>query len=349
MKKIIYLANNDGSDTRIYKEVKTLSKSFKIIYIGVLKSKSNDSASFSKKYCYKFILNKGSIRNPKTILKIVFSFFLEVLKHKVESIHIVNEQMLFLVYPICFFKRSILDQFDSIFNTKLNFIGDALFLKRIIYYPIEKIIVPDSNRLSLLPHSTQNKAVIIPNYPFYRKDISKINSSSDELIILYFGWLGKNRGSYTLKGLLDTGENIKIISAGWFADNYTKTLFDLHKNSVHYHGVLHQKEALNLSKNANYILCVYNPMNLNNINASPNKVYDAIQVQRPLITNSEVNISKFVSDNNLGIIIPEYNVRDYHQLFNELIEKKNTFKFDLNLRREYCWENKEMVLLNTHK
>ena len=38
----------------------------------------------------------------------------------------------------------------------------------------------------------------------------------------------------------------------------------------------------------------------------PNKIYDAIQIQTPVIINSEVKISKFVEKINLGYIIKDY-------------------------------------------
>ena len=48
MKNIIYFANNNGSDTRINKEIKTLSRKFDIIYLGCVAKNQTGNYSFCK-------------------------------------------------------------------------------------------------------------------------------------------------------------------------------------------------------------------------------------------------------------------------------------------------------------
>ena len=55
--KLLYLCINDGSDTRINKEIKTLSTSFDIVYLGIGR---DDSKAFAKSYCRSFHLVKGN-------------------------------------------------------------------------------------------------------------------------------------------------------------------------------------------------------------------------------------------------------------------------------------------------
>ena len=64
----------------------------------------------------------GVQKNPITILKLIFKAYYIVYKHNIDSIHIVNEQVYFFLYPLSFFKRCVLDQFDSILNSKLSFL-----------------------------------------------------------------------------------------------------------------------------------------------------------------------------------------------------------------------------------
>ena len=290
----------------------------------------------------------GSTKNPITILKLIFKAYYIVYKHNIDSIHIVNEQVYFFLYPLSFFKRCVLDQFDSILNSKLSFLKKIPFFLYFFYKPLKKIIVTDLNRKSLMPLYYHDKISILPNYPLYRENVKK-GEKSNELTILYFGWLGKSRGSELINGLLSLKKNLRVVSAGWIGDNYTKILFKKYEKYISYKGVLSQYEAIKLSEKVDYIICVYEPKNDNNINASPNKIYDAIQVQTPVIINSEVKISKFVEKINLGYIIKNYYQISYEELYGDLLKNRKSFRIDSGLRKKYCWEYIDHNLISAHK
>ena len=66
---LIYLCGNDGTDTRVSKEVFTLSKKYQVIYIGI---KSN--TPFRHKYL-NYKLFKGSHKNIFTLIKMNLYLF----------------------------------------------------------------------------------------------------------------------------------------------------------------------------------------------------------------------------------------------------------------------------------
>lgn len=348
MRSILYCANNDGSDTRIFKEIKSLSSSYNIYFIGVTTYKKSNKFSFCKKYCSGFYLVKGNIRNPFTIFKYIYSLFRLLKVNKVQSVHIVNEQLLSIIYPIIFFYDCVLDQFDSFFLSRGNFITKNNIFQKIFYKNIKKIIVTDENRKDLLPIKEKEKIFIVPNYPLFSDNLHFIKKNKNNLSILYFGWLGKHRGSEIIDGLIQTKKEIEIISAGWIIDDYTKNLINKYPKIFNFKGTVEQKVAKDLAKNVDYIMCVYAPINDNNIHASPNKIYDSIQMQRPVIINSEIKISKFVEKKGIGFVIPKYDDIDYMELYNNLISKKTSYKFDNSLRKKYCWEKVEQELIEAH-
>ncbi len=156
-KAILYISTNNGSDTRINKELKSLSKEFNIIFIGVGKY---DSQNFAKEYCAKFILIQGKRNKPLTIIKHITVFLKIILSKKVASIHVINEQLMVFFYPFLFFKHTVLDVFDSIFLKMKKPKNQYAFLKRIIYAPINKILVTDENRKNLMPDFVQKKTEV---------------------------------------------------------------------------------------------------------------------------------------------------------------------------------------------
>src|SRR5690606_30128063 len=270
-----------------------------------------------------------------------------LLTRKINSVHVINEQLMLFFYPLLFFKPTVLDLFDSIFLKK-NLPGNkAKILKKIVYAPINKIIVTDNNRLDLMPDFVRAKCLVLPNYPNKIENVP--NKKRGNLTIMFNGWMGCGRGTEIIEGLLNTNRPIKIIMAGWFSDEHTKKLITRFPDKIDYRGVLPQREALLLTaENADYILCTYAPTNQNNINASPNKIYDAIQLMTPVIINREVKVSTWIKEENLGYIMDSYNTKNYLKLYEDLVDQKDQFNWSDALKDKYTWENVEDVLISTH-
>jgi hypothetical protein len=341
-KTILFISTNDGSDTRINKEIKTLSGVFDVIFLGVGNYGENN---FCKKYCKEFLLIQGKRNRWDTIIKQVLICSKIVLFKKIHSVHIINEQLFVFFYPFLFFKHVVLDIFDSIFlkldkpNNKCN------FLKRLVYSPANKIIVTDENRFENMPDFSKPKLIILENYPYFV--YSEVVKPEAQLIILYFGLLNIQRGTSFLKNLIIKYQNVNIKMAGWIKDEPTQELVKM--KQVDYLGILTQKEAAKISAhNCHYILCMYEPCNQNNINASPNKIYDAIQTRTPVIINSEVKISEFVKEKNLGVVINSFYDYDIDDVYQLLITKKKQFDFNDSSRKQYSWEFIESKLIKAH-
>ncbi len=341
----MFVSANDGSDMRINKEVKSLAKKSEVIFLGV----GEMSNCYVARYCNEVILIKGKRNSAGVLLKQVLNFLKLLFTRKIKSIHVINEQLYVFFYPFLFFKHTVLDLFDSFFLRK-NKSGEKLkWLKRFLYWPANKIIVTDENRYLLIPEILRSKCVLLPNYPeyFVLKDEKE---KSVQLRILYNGWMGLNRGTEIIEGLLKTNLDLKVYMAGWFSDDYTRELVDKYKSKIDFLGVIPQHEALELARmKADYISCVYAPINENNINASPNKVYDAIQTETPIIINSEITISDWVKETGIGFIIPNYNVSDFNSLYQELYGARGAFSFSNEIRHVYTWERVEENLLKAHQ
>src|SRR6266536_5709333 len=341
---LLYVCTNDGSDTRINKEIKSLHKKFNIIFLGVGKTTN----CYVTAYCDKIILVKGKRNSLPVLLKQIFYFLKVLVTKKTKTIHIINEQLYIFFYPFLFFKHTVLDLFDSLFLKKNLVHKKFNWLKLLIYLPVNKILVTDENQYNLMQKILHKKCSVLPNFPEYFYSNS-LKEPSLDLRILYNGWMGLNRGTEIVEGLLKTKSRVKIYMAGWFSDEYTKRLVDKYPENIEFLGIIPQRSALEIAqKKADYILCVYAPVNQNNINASPNKVYDAIQTSTPLIINAETKISDWVKDKGIGFILPHYEVKDFIDLYNNLNKAKEVFRFNGNLKTEYAWEKVEDILLKAH-
>lgn len=341
---ILYICNNDGSDMRINKELKTLSEHYTITFVGV---GTTNLESYARHYCKYFYLVIGRRNRLLTVLKQVW-LVLKLRPEKFDSIHIINEQLMIFFYPFLFGQHVVLDIFDSIFLMWNKSKEKWRFIKKIVYAPVNVILVTDNNRLQLMPKFTHDKIHVLENFPLqYNHPINKIQHP-ENLTILYSGWLGRNRGTDVVYKLLEADNTIRIILAGWFADEASRTLAQ--HPQVDYRGIMTQEESHNIAaEEADFILGVYAPINENNINASPNKVYDAIQTSTPIIINKEIKIAGFVEENKIGVIIDDYYNFDPRKLVAHLKETRNTFNFSAETKKKYTWENIDHILVEAHK
>lgn len=343
-KRLLYLSFNDGSDMRVNKEMRTLNKA---TIVELMALGPDPAQCFAAPSADRLIFVKGKRQSATTLIKYFAKGSYLLLFRHYESVHIINEPQLLALWPFLWLQeRVVLDIFDSIF-LKMNRPGNQWYtIKKWLYAPVSHCIVTDENRLHLLPDFLQSKATIVPNYPYGINQTLPKNRDA-QLTIMYYGWLGEHRGTETIRELLAAGANLKVIMAGWLADTTSRELC-VHPR-VEWCGVLPQAEATDMAAwRADYILCVYAPLNANNVNASPNKIYDAIQIKTPVIVNAEIKVSEFVAQNRLGYVMPSYRPENYHQMAIDLHKQRDSYQFDEILRQRYIWEQVEAALLDAH-
>lgn len=341
--RLLYVCINDGSDTRINKEIKTLSAHFDITYLGIGR---NDSQSFVKPFCAQFCLVKGHHKSIPTLFKYFLTFIRLYFPRRYASIHVVNEQLLLIFFPFLWGsrRRVVADIFDSIFlRTESPLVRS---LQSLVYRLPKQIIVTDENRKTLVPTDFQPKVTVVENYPYAFEDVQPKVAANDELLILYSGSLGVTRGTQLLIDLINLSPKVKVWMIGWVYDEPTRQLSQ--HPQVTFWGVKTQQETMRLASECDYILSVYEPINDNNLNASPNKIYDAIQAQTPVIINAEIKVSQFVAQHRLGYVLESYYEKGPFRLLQQLILQKKSFVFDKTLRQSYTWEAIENKLVRAN-
>ncbi|EOK5732204.1 hypothetical protein WM008_21555 [Vibrio vulnificus] len=344
MNKLLYFCVNDGSDMRTLKEVRSLAKEYDVYYLGVGRGEN----AFCQEYCKKFELVCGEIKNPFTILKLLKNLVQWRIKYNFSSIHVQEEQLLIISYPFLFGAHVILDIFDSIFLKKDVRPESLLWLKRLIYNLPRKIIVTDENRKGLLPKSVQSKAFVIPNVPIFNSSIYGIQKlSSDKVRLGLFGSLAQKRGVEFAKKLAEFNPSkYQVVAAGWLADDYSKKFVKSH--DVNYLGVMQQEESLRyIAENIDFIVSIYPLDNMNNINASPNKLYDSVHTKTPIIINRGVNVSAFIERLNVGIVIDDLDT--VYEIDRKLTAKNFNGSFAYDLAKSNSWDEFESLLISLHK
>jgi hypothetical protein len=338
---LLYICLNDGSDTRINKEVSTLAARFNVHYVGIGRGTER---SFAASHCRTFTLIRGHHKQPFTFLRFWLHVAGRLLGRRFDSVHVINEQLVLLFYPFVYpvRRRVVLDVFDSIF---LRMRRRRAWLERLVYCLPRVVIVTDANRHGLLPAHFQSKAAIVENYPYHFGERVPKTSREGELVIFYNGSMSLSRGTALLQRLMETHPGVRVKMAGWVYDEPTRQLSQY--PGVEFLGVITQQQSMQVAAGCDYILSLYEPINENNINASPNKIYDAIQAGTPVVINREVKIARWVEENELGYVMDSF-YDPAAGLAPELLRRKKEFAFPESLRNQYTWEAVAPKLLAAH-
>ena len=338
---LLYICLNDGSDTRINKEVSTLATLFNVHYVGI--GRGTDR-SFVTGQCRTFTLIRGHHKSPFTLLRFWLRVAGRLLVRRFDSVHLINEQLLLLFYPFLYpvRLRVVLDVFDSIF---MRMRRRPAWLEWLVYSLPRVVLVTDASRHGLLPARFRCKAVVVENYPYHSKDRLPKTSREGELVIFYNGSMSLSRGTALLRSMLETHPGVRVKMAGWVYDEPTRQLSQ--HPCVEFLGVITQQQSMQVAAGCDYIMSLYEPINENNINASPNKIYDAIQAGTPVVINREVKVARWVEENQLGYVMNSF-YDPVAGLAPELLRRKKEFAFPESLRNQYIWEAVAPKLLAAH-
>lgn len=349
-KKILILISNNGTDGRFRKLIKSL-KDNDFQPHALLAFPKNENHQFSNKSNLIEINNFSSTRIFYSYKNILFPFytffFLIYFRLKgFNRLHVCDEQaLIFVPYVKLLFSKVVLDIYDSMY-LKFPFLK-FIIPQSVLHKLVHLIIVTDNDRLSLLSNQSKKKTIVIPNYPKKEDIIDLINLpkkifNKNKITIGYFGSMVKDRGVEFMYNLLKYSE-IDIICGGWCYDEFSKKF--INHSKVTYVGILEQKEIFKMLKHKiDYLVAIYPDNNLNNIYASPNKIWEASILDIPLIINSETKISNYVKKENLGLVISCKNIN-----FSETVNLLKNYSNNSKKTKNKFWDDSIIPLLDFYK
>ncbi|HVU36964.1 MAG TPA: hypothetical protein VHC95_01380, partial [Opitutales bacterium] len=217
---LLYLSINDGSDTRINKEIATLSRDYAIDFVGVAASTGQP---FIASQVRSLNLIHGSRRSLLTMARLLRQVRRLRRHHRYASVHVINENFYLLLWLLLRGEHVVLDIFDSMFLKTALPRWLVRLGQRFCYAKPAKIIVTDDERAALMPDFARAKLVILPNYPFRYEGPRRARDSA-HLRILYVGSLSEPRGTAFARKLLEAAEEVRVVMAGWQYDEESKAL-----------------------------------------------------------------------------------------------------------------------------
>lgn len=310
MKPILYIKGSTTSDVRLNKFIKYFNKiNIPVFFIGWKRSKKEDF----KEECNhsKYIFKGGGLRNKLLVfyypmwMLTVFIYFLlkkDLKKYNIISINFDTALPLYLV--------SKLRKFDFIYEIYDQFAISYKFpiwLKKILFNIDNKImnkarliIHVDSNRVK----GYENKTIIIENTPedYYKGENRSYENMKHKFAVV--GVLNTKRGLDSILNFAKKNPHIEFIFAGriiGISTELVNLIFTL--KNIQRFDFMPQNELFKLMEDCCGIFSLYNPNIEINLLAASNKVYDAMMLGIPVITNHEVINSKFIKEKEIGLIV----------------------------------------------
>jgi glycosyltransferase involved in cell wall biosynthesis len=154
--------------------------------------------------------------------------------------------------------------------------------------------------------------------------------------LIYVGLLQVERGLLDILALLWDHPDWRLDLAGFGGDEDQILPITEELPNVHWHGRVGYLEALSLSSTADVMLALYDPALPNHRYASPNKLFEAMMLSKPVVVAGRTNIDGIVSREECGLVV-EYGDRDDIEQALLTLEKNTTLRRKLgqNARRAY--------------
>ncbi len=188
-------------------------------------------------------------------------------------------------------------------------------LDRVFYRIADTIIVPDENRVDVIPAKFRKKVTVIPNAPIIAYCVSEgvikpepvkvPHREKDTMVIFYPGTLSKSRH---VNWLLKAAEDLpwlEVWIAGWgplidTVNQYTRRLYP----RVKYLGVLPVENIVLVYNHVDLLFNVYDISYPVNRKASPNKLFEALWMGVPVVACYGMGLEDIAEDIPLVHLIP---------------------------------------------
>lgn len=237
---------------------------------------------------------------PVWVLLVFLRVLLKNNKDKDLIYFVVDFESSLPVYLASFFRNDVVYVYDIHDDFSLRYKFPNFFNKFIEWLDVRikafaKVVIHvDENRV----RDNDKNYIIIYNTP---KDFFDPNANKSPNTFAVTGLLSKERGLDSIKKFAIDNAHYNFVVAGLINDECASDFILL--PNVHYLGVLKQEVLFSKINHCSFIFSLYNPDSKINQLAASNKLYDAMMLGIPVITNKKILASDFVTANDIGVVV----------------------------------------------
>ena len=230
--------------------------------------------------------------------------------------------------------------------------------KFLIKYADKVITVSDSIANEYVKLYSIEKPALVLNAPNY-KEIIKYDKFREafgiegKTIFLYQGGLGKNRGIELLLEVFKTINNSEsvMVFMGYGELESLIIKYAKENDNIFFHKAVSPDVLLDYTVSADFGIATIEDSCLSYRYCLPNKLFEYIMAEVPIIVSNLPEMSKVVKKNNIGVVVENETLEGIKKAIEKalLLDKKQISKNLKNLKNIYNWEEQEKVLLKLYR
>ena len=358
-RKILILRSNPcDPDPRVEKEARALSKIAEVeIFAWDRESRSEreENLAFAKISRFKFRAPYGKIglifALPFWGLRVAF----KALFARYDILHACDFDTYFPAILAAKLRRKkvvydIFDFYAEMINLPSFICRPIAWLDKKLLRLADLVILADKSRRVQIRGSRPKKLVYIYNTPEV-KIAPPVKPRKN--YFFYAGLLSKDRYIKELLELFAKNPNWHLEIAGWGPeDDLVKKYAKKFKN-IEYLGKIPYAEVIKKTVQTSVCFAFYDPIMPNNRLASPNKLFEAMALAKPIITNPDTTMADFVLKNKIGSVVDPKNQNQLEKIFKKYLgDPSLCLKTGLHaqklFQKEYSWEIMRERLLGAY-
>jgi len=167
------------------------------------------------------------------------------------------------------------------------------------------LILVDESRIEQIAGAKPRRLAVIYNTPQDLRSTAQaqLGSAASSIRLAYVGLLQYERGLIELIEVMQRHPDWRLDLAGFGGDEAAIRQRAAGNSNIRWHGRVPYSQALELSRQANVLVALYDPAIPNHRYASPNKIFEAMMLGKPVIVARGTNMDRIVEDAQCGLVV----------------------------------------------
>jgi len=221
----------------------------------------------------------------------------------------------------------------------------------------DALILADDSRWEQIKGAHPKRSTVIYNTPDENTISVNVHpeaNSTSSLKLAYVGLLQVERGLVEVLDILHKHPEWSLDLAGFGGDEDLLSNMAKDMPNVQWYGRVSYEKALQLSMTADVLFATYDPSIPNHRFSSPNKVFEAMMLGKPIIVARNTNMDRIIEDADCGIVVPYGDSSKLEEALNILqSDPVLRQRFGKNARKAYettySWSKMTQRLLSLYK
>jgi len=372
MKKVLSIVlNNFKNDSRVLKENISLKKAgYDVQVVALYDEGQKEFESIQNIPVHRIKLkSRNWLKNKLVQLLKYFEFVYKVIKNYKNSdiIHCNDLNTL----PIGVIIKKFFNKNAKIVYDAHKYETETVHLKGIekkIVKIIEKYLIKYADKIITVSDSIANeyvklynieKPALVLNTPLFKniekKDLfrEKLGIKKDKTIFLYQGGLSKGRGiEVLLDAFKDINDNKSVIVFMGYGP-LEKVIQEASKKypNIYFHPAVSPEVLLDYTSSADFGILFYENSCLNHYYCAPNKMFEYLMAEIPVIVSNLYEMRKLVNKYKIGVVAKENSPKGLKEAIKEAmsLDRNELLENIKKVKKIYNWEEQEKILLEVYK